>query len=457
MPQPSKKLQTMSNRYPLPNNNDATIDTPINIEQSPRRKHATHSILGWLLLCTIITSSLNIFTGHHSVRILRDRHWRNYEHNHEAPHVQQREIETTLVDRATDDTVYNGEYIAQLLRGEKQLSNTATQRLKYKPGSIPMSSAESLQYCYIDMNRYEHHFLKRSLTLVSSAKHHKLIYRNVPKSASSSARAAMEDIFGGEDSRHSTSYLKRVVQEESYDLVSFIREPLNRFYSSYDESYFRFGPWFGDGPLVAKRPNVKRGYIENKHKVDQYPYLYDGMETLKDFQQYYCPQELLNNGNVNKCQTADTVDDGELTGRFEQFVRDYNGLNPFDVHLHLQVTFLSDSETGEPLPITQLYNASQAESGWEEIANEKDVEVPEDGMTHGRKSPRRFNVNLVSDATKRKICQILALDYCCLNLELPAACKEGWDNEEDGVYCAMERKDVDDRGSSLKIHPWSDP
>jgi hypothetical protein len=85
------------------------------------------------------------------------------------------------------------------------------------------------------------------------------------------------------------------------------------------------------------------------------------------------------------------------------------------------------------------------------ISRQHGADVPDDGLVHGRKSPRRFDTSLVQDATKRKICKILMLDYCCLNFELPDVCKNFVNDEEDigALSCAMEI-----RNSISYISPW---
>ena len=106
-----------------------------------------------------------------------------------------------------------------------------------------------------------------------------------------------------------------------------------------------------------------------------------------------------------------------------------------------------------------LYNASEAEKGWQHIADTRGVKLPKH-MKVGRKTSRRFNLAMVSNATKRKICRILALDYCCLNIELPEVCKA---DETDGVYCMVEKKTMhredprtkEDGVQRLIIAPWT--
>jgi hypothetical protein len=206
------------------------------------------------------------------------------------------------------------------------------------------------------------------------------------------------------------------------------------------------GPWWGSESIAKEKPTLYKHYISNKYKVAPYPYLYEGMRTIDDFRKMYCPKELLEQKNGHlQCVDSDTIDDGSLTKRFEQFVRDYDGSTPFDNHLRLQVPFLvyNFRSNGAPLPVSAIYNASEADSGWQTIAAEKGVTIPNGEMSHGRKSSRRFNVDMVSSATKRKICQILALDYCCLNLELPEVCRST--DEDSGVFCTLEQKAVKDQ------------
>ena len=212
------------------------------------------------------------------------------------------------------------------------------------------------------------------------------------------------------------------------------------------------GPWWGTSTFAEEKPAIHKVYMSNKYKVDPYPYLYEGMTTLNDFRKLYCPSKLLEQPKgYLKCVNVDTIDDGQLTSRFEQFVRDYDGTKPIDNHLRLQVAFLvyNSKSYGAPLPISALYNASEAHDGWNKIANTRGLVVANDEMAVGRKSARRFNLSLVSNATKQKICKIFALDYCCLNLVLPDVCRPDNQNNND-VHCTVERKSVkDETGKSL--------
>lgn len=87
----------------------------------------------------------------------------------------------------------------------------------------------------------------------------------------------------------------------------------------------------GEGSIVRDKPRVRKMYLESKHRMDKYPYLYAGMQTIEEFRKYYCPKEVLATGRFLDCNNIPSIDDGELAGRFEQFVRDYSGLDPFDI------------------------------------------------------------------------------------------------------------------------------
>jgi hypothetical protein len=366
-----------------------------------------------------------------------------------------------LPHQRDNDIIYTGEEITKYLTGEQPFPTTGSCPkqlngqccLKFIPGTITQyTSSQTLQQCYVDAKKYKEHTHRSQNTIVASISHeHKIIYRNIPKSASSTSRHAMMDYLNGEDKSIKHDDLMDLVHKQNYTMISFIREPLNRFYSSYDEAFFRMGPWMEKGEIVWDKPQMRKWYQTVKHKIDPYPYLYEGFTEITDFRKLYCPKEILDTGKFLKCNEYDSIDDGTLLGRFERFVSDYDGIEPFDVHLNMQTTNLIYGNTGEPLPITSLYNASDAERGWQEVASAVGVTIPNDEMTHGRHQSRRFNVKKVSEATQRKICSILALDYCCLNFKLPKVC-------EDVVYCSLEQKDLiwrdEAKGKNLIIRPW---
>jgi hypothetical protein len=403
------------------------VRMPIN---EPRTHASSRAVefLGYLLL---VVSACMFLIAHRHHELLLERTQPNH-----------------TIQRLQTHTINDGNLVSDILRGSEHFPSNG--QIRFRPGTIAMSTTETLQHCHVNMNTYKAHFDKLFSIQVSVSDKYKLIYRNIPKSASSSSRTTMQDYFDGEDRRMKHYQLNKAVLEQNYTLISFIRDPLERFYSSYDEAFLRMGPWWGAGELAEEKPALHKVYMSNKHKVDPYPYLYEGMTTLDDFRKMYCPGELLEQKNgYLKCVDVETIDQGNLTSRFEQFVRDYDGTDPFDNHLKLQVAFLlfNSKSHGAPLPVSAIYNASSAHEEWGNIAREKGVILHDDEMTHGRKRPRRFNLNLVRNATKQKICKILALDYCCLNLELPDVCRSY--DDASGVFCTLEQRDITDQSGLI--------
>ena len=399
----------------------------------PRRRR--FNILALLLAAACCVSLANLIIGHKV-------HYAHYTQNSPSRRTERLSQKTDL------QAPMMKAYLTSLLSGKQPYPKKKA--FKFTPGSLLMSASETFQHCHVNLTTYGAHVPEGKALLAAVSDDYSLIYRNIPKSSSSTGRHVIQDFLEGEDRRVKHDEMVNLVHEEGYDLISFIREPLNRFYSSYDEAFFRIGPWMGDGEIVADKPRVKKWYHANKWKVDKYPYLFEGMKTIADFRKFYCPPKVLAKFRGQKCNEVPSIDDGTLTKRFEKFVRDYSGLDPFDVHLHLQVSNLVFGDgTGEPLPITRLYNASDAEREWQAIAKSKGVEIDDGDITHGRKITRRFNVDLVSDETKRKICKMLALDYCCLNIKLPDVCVAHGNDDPNGVYCKM--REIDGK---VTIEDW---
>ena len=66
----------------------------------------------------------------------------------------------------------------------------------------------------------------------------------------------------------------------------------------------------------------------------------------------------------------------------------------------------------------ELYSTTDGIKNWEYITSFYGKSIPQDGILQARSAPRRFNTTFVSLQTKQRICQLSALDYCCLNLNI---------------------------------------
>lgn len=198
------------------------------------------SRLLWLLIGLAIGVAFTNLTigGHHTTFLYQQQEYAYDQSARERLELIEKPKESSpLVDNGNAQ-VYDGDFITKILKGDKTFPK-ANRRLKYKPGTLKLSHAEAFQHCYVNTTHYGGHIADRPQSLVSLSDLHKLIYRNVPKSSSSSARHAMEDFFEGGDSRMKHDEMEEKVHGKHYNMISFIREPLNRFYSSYDEAFFR--------------------------------------------------------------------------------------------------------------------------------------------------------------------------------------------------------------------------
>ncbi|KAL3787871.1 hypothetical protein HJC23_000413 [Cyclotella cryptica] len=313
--------------------------------------------------------------------------------------------------------------------------------LTFFPGSLQLSHAQALKYCYADPAVYKKHIQGKrgdgSNVPVSYSEKFKLAYVMLPKSGSSTARYMLKNQFEAIETSKSLQQIDFQAggKMEGVEVISFVRDPLSRFFSQYEEAFTRTAPWVtNDNP-----------YIANTHP---YPYLFDNIHSYQEYEDVFCPPETRK--SRRECIDKPSAENGTLAARLERFVRNYDGRDPFDVHLTLQVPMLS-TQNGYPLHITQIYNTTDAEGGWKSIAREllgANSSLAQSGsegvVIEGRSYPRRLNSKLVSLETQRRICELALLDYCCLNLPLPEVCQGRHFKDDNGVerelFCKLEAK-----------------
>ena len=294
-----------------------------------------------------------------------------------------------------------------------RLKDSPPVSLTFAPGSLQLSHAETLKYCYTDPSVYSQHFQGHrgdgSNVPVSYSEKYKLAYVMLPKSGSSTARHMLKDHFDAKETQKSLQRLDFVPggKMEGVEAMTFVRDPLSRFFSQYEEAYVRTAPW------VSQKPHP-------------FPYLFENINSYEDYENVFCPPEKRKNPKDRReCEQKPTAENGTLATRLERFVREYDGRTPFDVHLTLQVPMLS-AGFGVPLHMTQIYNTSDADNAWRHIAKQflgPNSTILQKGAIEGRSYPRRLNNKLVSVEAQRRICELALLDYCCLNLPLPEVCQ----------------------------------
>lgn len=191
----------------------------------------------------------------------------------------------------------------------------------------------------------------------------------IPKSGSSTGRHLFKHDLGGYD------VLCRKLPKDTL-FIATVRDPYKRFLSSYDEMFVR---------RLGKLDNIPPQYRDFMRAFDGFEY--------KQYEQIF---------------NTKPFDDA-----FETFVDSYDGMNPFDVHLMAQKDAI------------QKYNIEIFADLNTILKRVLQPLVPDKKLEYikGRAYPRRFNVDKIKPKTKKKICQLVKDDYCCLNLPIPYACK----------------------------------
>jgi len=173
------------------------------------------------------------------------------------------------------------------------------------------------------------------------------------------------------------------------------------------------------------------------------------MQTYQDYEDVYCP--VSTRQGRRECIYRPTRENGTLAERFERFAREWDGRDAYNLHLALQVPMLSSSGTGLPLNVTHIYNVADSDGGWKSIAERylgrdaaKAISQEKGRVIEGRSFPRRFDSSMISAETKRRICELSLLDYCCLNLPLPSVCRGKHYNISNGakteLFCIVNKK-----------------
>ena len=335
----------------------------------------------------------------------------------------------------------------------KRFEDSPMINLEFPPGTLTLDSAHALRHCYADPEIYANHLKDRgdgSKVRVSYSEKYNLAYVMIPKSGSSTARYTLEKEFNAKEMSLSLKPNISIDGDENMVVITFVRDPLSRFYSQYDEAYVRTAPWKKGQNEYYIDPDTKA-----QDKPHPFPYLYENFNSYVDYEDVYCP--IKTRKSRKECKQEKTKEDGTLASRFERFVLDYNGRDPFDIHLNLQVPLLSSND-GLPLYITNIYNTTDSEGGWKSIAKQflgenatlgsnKKNDNNGGEVIAGRSYPRRFNSDLVSDVIQRRICQLTLIDYCCLNLPLPDVCRgrHYYNSLEDDVpkrdlFCILDKQ-----------------
>ena len=296
--------------------------------------------------------------------------------------------------------------------------------IQFRPGTLHTGPLETAHHCHFH-ETYHNHINAKSGVHVSEQ--HGLLYWGISKAGSSSARQLMKDQFGA------THTYTHPANFSAFYKFTFVRDPVDRFFSGYHEMWLRDKPW-----RTCRNNKPCQGGCSKA-----YPFLFEGIHSNHEFMGIRCPH--LAPKDRRSCASHMSHENGTLTARFKRFVTAYNGLAPCNPHLGLQLPKISQPN-GSLWPLDEIYTLEQAPAVWQRLASERGVHLSQGTVAaKARASTAHFDYTRVGNATLHRICHLTALDYCCLNLRLPEVCRDA------GVYCTMY---ADDRGRP-RISPWT--
>ena len=260
----------------------------------------------------------------------------------------------------------------------------------FVPGSLSVSRKESYERCYVDPLRYQKHFRPRRTCAIS--KKYNLTYFMIAKAGSSTCRHVMGNTFEATEKQcgNNDDDIGGTNDDDSMYRFTIFREPSSRFLSSYQEA-------------------IQRDYSSNHATVVPPEYQNAFVEPLKH----------LRLKDLFETEHGRTT----LMGALEQFMKVYDGRVPFNGHLRLQVPRLYNPKTRRTIPLDAVFDTTTMQQNFEALAERVHAVRPEKVIRAYDRGDRRINMTSVSLDARREICQLAAIDYCCLNYALPPECQ----------------------------------
>jgi len=111
------------------------------------------------------------------------------------------------------------------------------------------------------------------------------------------------------------------------------------------------------------------------------------------------------------------------TKMFETFVHDYDGETIFDRHLNSQTIKLWDPYGPGMAKYDYIMEVPTLTQDLAFVANWVGAPQYQTDVKARNRETVHIDLESLSDETVQKICHLFALDYCCLNYELPPACQ----------------------------------
>jgi len=284
-----------------------------------------------------------------------------------------------------------------ITRNQEQRGTRSKTDGVFIPGSLNLTRFEAYQRCYVDPTLYKHSFETPHNSYVSEE--NGLIYAQIVKAGSSAIRLRMKSFSHENSMRCDNMNHSRYA---AFQTFTFTREPTSRFVSGFQETIFR---WQATGVVPPT-------------------------EELKEFYNSY--------KNISLSTDHDNVLDA-----LESFVTNHSiGYTLPNKHLELQITSILRPDCPR---LDAIYNLEDLNSVFDKFLTERGMNASSrDFDKKIYETKLHLNISRVSRKVKRKICQLSALDYCCLNYRLPPECEGAvscqWKEKKYSEYLRLARQ-----------------
>ena len=268
----------------------------------------------------------------------------------------------------------------------------------FVPGTLDLTRLEAFKRCYINGDLYRPHYTMREYRTVSEQAG--IVYVHVEKSGSTESRTAMKDLFHDAKLVECPSLRQRNNEEKharyaTFHWFTFSRDPLSRYVTGFQTAMDRWRMY-------------RRGSAPGTQKLQRF---------------------------VDKHNSTKEKDVDGIMAALESFVMDHhNGSTIPNSHLQLQSTAMLKAAC--PLRLDAIHDLTTLNTVFGGFSEDRNRTLAIHQKKHYSDSHKR-NISKISLPAKRKICQLSALDYCCLNYELPPECEGAlscrWINPRKGL------------------------
>ena len=314
--------------------------------------------------------------------------------------VEQRVTTSISTTKRHEDDVGGGSSAAAAAQGQ------TTPRRLFEPGSL-LNQTRSHVLAQCDTRSVQEH--GRATTLIPGWEHclysnkYNLMLTNSAKTGSVTQAFVFEKFFEQSNTYDCPKFRELVETSalpSSVFTVTTVREPTDRFFSGYRQMM--------NDKRVFEYPRLVRTYV---------PSQYAGFLN-------YLTKEW--RGNRKRIRYSDSAPDLRTKAQmFNTFVRDYDNQKVMDYHLGLQSPWhMQWNGTHHTMPeYDMIMETATLTEDLRALAKMVGAPPPQKQETkkHQRKEP--FDKSLIPDDVLQKICRLTAIDYCCLNYELPAVCQ----------------------------------